>query len=257
MAEAHVAIAGAEAVLDPAGALWLPESRTLVVADLHLEKASSFARRGMFLPPYDTARDAGAARASSSRGATRARVDLPRRQLPRWRRLRPARRDRPRAPRGAAARARLDLGRRQPRPRRCRAASAARSSPSSRCDGLVFRHEPRAGAGAGEVAGHLHPAAKVRGRGALGALPRLRHRRTAHGPAGLRRATGGLNVLDRAFAPLFAGGLMRAFLIGAGRHLSGRLRRRSRPTSGSSRPPEDRRRPSQPVKSASATQTSP
>ena len=54
MAEMRVAVAGAEVVIDPAGALWLPESRTLVVADLHLEKASSFARRGMFLPPYDT-----------------------------------------------------------------------------------------------------------------------------------------------------------------------------------------------------------
>src|SRR3712207_2938563 len=54
MAETRVAIAGREAVLDPAGALWLAGSRTLVVADLHLEKSSSLARRGMLLPPYDT-----------------------------------------------------------------------------------------------------------------------------------------------------------------------------------------------------------
>jgi uncharacterized protein len=37
------------------GAAWLPDERTLLVADLHLEKASSLARRGRFLPPYDTA----------------------------------------------------------------------------------------------------------------------------------------------------------------------------------------------------------
>ena len=39
MAEMRVTIAGVEVVIDPAGALWLPESRTLIVADLHLEKA--------------------------------------------------------------------------------------------------------------------------------------------------------------------------------------------------------------------------
>jgi uncharacterized protein len=42
-------------VTDPSGALWWPEQATLFVADLHLEKGSSFARRGTLLPPYDTA----------------------------------------------------------------------------------------------------------------------------------------------------------------------------------------------------------
>ena len=55
MAELRTRIADEEVVVDPAGALWLPTSRSLVVSDLHLEKGSSFARRGMFLPPYDTA----------------------------------------------------------------------------------------------------------------------------------------------------------------------------------------------------------
>lgn len=36
------------------GALVWPEERTLIVADLHLEKGTSFARRGVMLPPYDT-----------------------------------------------------------------------------------------------------------------------------------------------------------------------------------------------------------
>src|SRR3954462_15194590 len=40
---------------DCAGALYWPDESLLVVADLHLEKGSSFARRGMLLPPYDTA----------------------------------------------------------------------------------------------------------------------------------------------------------------------------------------------------------
>ena len=38
-----------------AGALYWPEQGLLAVADLHLEKGSSFAARGQLLPPYDTA----------------------------------------------------------------------------------------------------------------------------------------------------------------------------------------------------------
>lgn len=45
---------GAELVSDPSGALWWPAVACLVVADLHLEKGSSFAARGQFLPPYDS-----------------------------------------------------------------------------------------------------------------------------------------------------------------------------------------------------------
>lgn len=37
------------------GALYWPDQNLLIVSDLHLEKASSFAsKRGMMLPPYDT-----------------------------------------------------------------------------------------------------------------------------------------------------------------------------------------------------------
>ena len=36
------------------GALFWPSQRALLVADLHLEKASWFARLGQFLPPYDS-----------------------------------------------------------------------------------------------------------------------------------------------------------------------------------------------------------
>ena len=38
----------------PAGALFWPARRALLVSDLHLEKASWFALRGQMLPPYDT-----------------------------------------------------------------------------------------------------------------------------------------------------------------------------------------------------------
>lgn len=38
----------------PAGALFWPARRALLLADLHFEKASWFAKRGQMLPPYDT-----------------------------------------------------------------------------------------------------------------------------------------------------------------------------------------------------------
>ena len=41
-------------LLDKAGAAWWPRTRTLIFADLHFEKGSSYARGRQFLPPYDT-----------------------------------------------------------------------------------------------------------------------------------------------------------------------------------------------------------
>src|SRR5690349_7731024 len=46
--------AGADLVAEAEGALYWPAERTLIVADLHLEKGSSYATRGVLLPPYDT-----------------------------------------------------------------------------------------------------------------------------------------------------------------------------------------------------------
>lgn len=215
MAEALVAIAGARVVFDAAGALWLAESRTLVVSDLHLEKASSFARRGMFLPPYDTA------------ATLTLLTDVV------------ARRDPARI---------ISLGdsfhdcggyERLSDPDRLRLADLQRgrewvwisgnhdhSLPANiggdvaaeiRVEGLTFRHEPTRAHASGEVAGHLHPAARVCGRrGSLRCRAFATDGRRLVLPA-FGVLAGGLNVLDRAFSPLFAASALRAFLIGAGR----------------------------------------
>jgi len=47
-------IADIALVADLSGALFWEEQGLLVVSDLHLEKGSSFAARGVLLPPYDT-----------------------------------------------------------------------------------------------------------------------------------------------------------------------------------------------------------
>jgi DNA ligase-associated metallophosphoesterase len=46
--------AGIELMALPQGALFWPARRALLVADLHFEKASFFARLGQMLPPYDS-----------------------------------------------------------------------------------------------------------------------------------------------------------------------------------------------------------
>lgn len=45
---------GHDFFLHYSGALYWPEENMLIVSDLHLEKGSHFARRGFFLPPYDS-----------------------------------------------------------------------------------------------------------------------------------------------------------------------------------------------------------
>ncbi len=215
MAETRVAIAGTDAVLDPAGALWLAASRTLVVADLHLEKSSSFARRGMLLPPYDTGatlallaelvtrrdprRVVCLGDSFHDRGGFGRLAELDRLQLARLQRGRDwiwvkGNHD-PELPAEIGGDLVAELA----------------------ADGLTFRHEPMPGTSSGEVAGHLHPSAKVRSRGRA-----VRCR--AFATDGQRMVlpafgvlTGGLNVLDRAFAPLFAAGSLQAVLIGSGR----------------------------------------
>ena len=215
MAELRMGFAGADIALDPAGALWLPASRTLVVADLHLEKASSLARRRVFLPPYD----------SAATLAALARL-MVRRKPARIICLGDSFHDEDGAGRlGGAEKAQLTAlqagrdwiwvaGNHDP--------ALPASLPGDRtgiivADGLTLRHEPQAEAARGEVAGHLHPAAKVRSRGRS-------VRRRAFVTDGTRLIlpafgvlTGGLNVLDRAIAGLFASDGFRAFMLGRDR----------------------------------------
>lgn len=48
-------LGGVELVPDLSGALYVPEYETLIISDLHLEQGTSLARRGIHVPPYDTA----------------------------------------------------------------------------------------------------------------------------------------------------------------------------------------------------------
>ena len=207
-----VGVSGVVLEAFPEGALWWADLRLLVVADLHLEKGSSFARRGQLVPPYDTVEtlarmarliarlnpqaivalgdsfhdDEGAARLSASDRAILKALQTGREWI--W----IAGNHDPSRPVnvGGSAMDELAVGK------------------------LTFRHEPLAGDAEGEVAGHLHPCARVYGRG------RSVRRRCFAGD-GFRLVmpafgayTGGLDVLDPAFDGLFQPASFRAFMLG-------------------------------------------
>jgi DNA ligase-associated metallophosphoesterase len=50
----RITLGGMDFIPDLSGALYVPDFGTMLVADLHLEKGTSLARRGVHLPPYDT-----------------------------------------------------------------------------------------------------------------------------------------------------------------------------------------------------------
>jgi uncharacterized protein len=210
-----IRLAGIDLQLDHHGGLIWRDENMLVVSDLHLEKGSAYALRGQMLPPYDSAVTLAA---------------LTRLML----RHRPARllllgdsfHDI-----GGYARMNRDIadslltltqmvetiwitGNHDPEvPAELPGVRVA----EYRVGPLTFRHEPRAGAQPGEIAGHLHPVAKVasdkgrrRARAFVTDIDRLVM------PA-FGAYAGGLNVLDAAFAPVFQDRPVTAHVCGTTR----------------------------------------
>jgi DNA ligase-associated metallophosphoesterase len=203
----EVVLAGVALKIDPLGALIYENERTLIVADLHLEKGSSYAKRGVMLPPYDT-------------GTTLARLAV---LIARWSPRRvialgdsfhdnsgPERMAESDHVSLAALQAGRDwiwiAGNHDPN---IPADAGGERLPTLDIGPLHLRHEPRAGTRPGEVAGHLHPIARIAGKrrrclitdGSRAVMP-------AFGAY-----AGGLNIHDEAFEPLFPRGRKRAHVL--------------------------------------------
>ena len=198
---------------DPAGALYWPEQGLLAVADLHLEKGSSFAARGQLLPPYDSAETLARLAHLIAHYAPRTVVALgdnfhdgggPARLSDenRWS-LRALQRGRdwiwiagnhdpePAAGVGGAFHETLALG------------------------GLTFRHLP---SGAhGDICGHLHPVARIAHRGRAVSRRCFAADTTRLVMPAFGVFTGGLNVRDAAFADLFGTLAFTAHMLGEDR----------------------------------------
>lgn len=205
-----VDIAGVTLIADLSGTLFWDEQRLLVVSDLHLEKGSSFATRGVLLPPYDTA-------ATLTRLATVIMRHDPRVVIA----LGDSFHDR-------SAHERLSASDREMlvrlQARRDWIWISGNHDPAlpSNLGGVVatevaigqiaFRHEPTGATG--EIAGHLHPKARVSTRG------RSLERRcfACDGERAVMPAfgayTGGLNIRDAAFAKIFGTPGFMAHVLG-------------------------------------------
>ncbi len=209
-----IAVNGMTLLADGLGAAVEPVSGTLVVADLHLEKGSGLARRGLLLPPYDTR-------------ATLAALAL---LVERWQPRRVVALGDSFHDGGAGERiAGADLddlsllmrnrewiwvrGNHDPEPpARC----GGDVADEVRFGALVLRHQP-AGDSGGEVCGHFHPKASVRlraGRLVSGRCFVGDGRRLVLPSFGAY--TGGLDVLDPALSRLFRDGFS-VVLIGRNR----------------------------------------
>lgn len=212
-------VAGERLCLQSCGGLWWEAASVLVVSDLHLEKASSYAARGQMLPPYDT-------RATLGRIAALVQTLKPTTVISLGDSFHD-RRARPRMSAGDVAFVREMTsscdwvwieGNHDPKPPED---LGGRMAHELKLGALVFRHEPAAGPSPGEIAGHLHPCARVVGRG--GRTVRARCFATdgerlvmpAYGAL-----TGGLNLLDAAFDPLFPDGVFAGVLGREGVYLA-------------------------------------
>lgn len=200
-----------ELQLDLSGALWLPGERVLAVADLHLEKGSSYARHGRMLPPYDSALTLRRLQTAVTRFRPRTLIALgdsfhDRNAAERL------------APADAAVVRRLaesvDLvwvgGNHDPVPP---AHLGGRGVGEITVGGLAFRHEAVRDLPDGpEVSGHYHPVAalSVRGVGFRQRCFALGGKRLVLPAFGAY--AGGLNVLDAAFTALFPSGFEVAAL---------------------------------------------
>ena len=194
-------LGGVELTADRAGVLVFESVRTLIVSDLHLEKGSSLARRHALLPPYDT------------------RTTLRRLRLA-IERLRPktviALGDSFHDPKGSerlceedrASLSALQKGRSwvwiagNHDPELPPGLGGVRAQ-DWRHGGVTFRHEPSAQEG--EVAGHLHPCARVSRDGHCQRQPCFVFGAGRLIMPAFGAYAGGLNVLDPAIAGLFTG----------------------------------------------------
>ncbi len=210
-----VKVRGVALAADCLGALYWPEQGLLMVADLHLEKGSSFARRGQLLPPYDTTETLARLARLIAHYAPRAVVALGDNFHDGGGHARLSAENR--ASLTALQRGRDWIwitGNHDPDPA---GGIGGTFAASLSLGALVFRHIPSRDAPEGEIAGHLHPVARVVQRG------RAVSRRcfASDGKALVMPAfgafTGGLNIRDRAFSTVFGPRKFTAHMLGENR----------------------------------------
>jgi DNA ligase-associated metallophosphoesterase len=211
-AEQPLSICGKAFLAHKFGALYWPGEDALIIADMHLEKGSAFAVHGQMLPPYDT-------RETLRKLATLIDHYQPQTII--------ALGDSLHDPDAADRMDAHDLetlhilqedrdwiwitGNHD---HKIAPVLAGYAVPEITVSGITLRHAPHPGAATHEIAAHFHPAARL-------VLNGTSLRRPCFVGNGLRLIvpafgayTGGLNILDVAFEPLFGGDGLAVWMLG-------------------------------------------
>lgn len=208
-----ICIAGISLVADTAGALYWPAQGLLTVADLHLEKASSFAAGGVLLPPYDSTATLLRLAHLIARYAPRCVVALGDSFHDSDGPMRLLRSDREVLSGLQRGREWIWVsGNHDPEPP---SGIGGKSFRMLTIGGLTLRHEPT-GAKA-EIAGHLHPVARIRHRGRSVSRRCFASDGTRLVMPAFGTFAGGLNVRNIAFAKVFGTLAFTAHLLGEDR----------------------------------------
>jgi len=208
-----IVLAGVPLLADPSGAVYWAEHGLLAVADLHLEKGSSFAARGVFLPPYDTAAALARLARLIAHYAPRCVVALGDSFHDGGGPARLAEEDRDHLRSLQRGRDWVWItGNHDPEP----AENIGGAFHETLTIGaLTFRHLPT-GAPA-EICGHLHPVARVSHRGRTVSRRCFAADQTRMVMPAFGAFTGGLNVRHAAFADVFGTLAFTAHMLGEGR----------------------------------------
>lgn len=188
-------------ICDFRGIMFLPDSSTLIVSDLHLEKGAAFARRGMLHPPYDTAKTLDKLKSCIDHYTPSTVISLG-----------DSFHDKdgadelPVAFRNDIQTLQTDRtwiwisGNHDPEPPKHLAGDFVEEI---YVETLCFRHEPQIDALAGEVSGHLHPAAVITRRGRSVRRPCFATDGNRLIMPAFGSTTGGLSLRHKAFSGLF------------------------------------------------------
>jgi hypothetical protein len=197
---------------DMSGALYWPGEDALIVADLHLEKGSAYAQRGQMLPPYDTRETLhrlaevidryDAATVIALGDSLHDKEACQRIGMEELEILQIMQEDRDWI--WVTGNHDPSIGKRL----------GGTVTGDIEVEGIILRHEPRPGHVTHEIAGHLHPAAKL-------SLHGYTIRRPCFVGNGRRLVlpafgtyTGGLNILAAPFEPLFDNHGLRVWMLG-------------------------------------------
>lgn len=212
LARLEASVNGTAVLFDYRGVVFLPDSQILIVSDLHLEKGAAFARRGLLHPPYDTETTLAKLEDCLTSYEPKSIISLG---------------DSFHDKHGAIhlpeiyKKQLLKLqqnsdwiwisGNHDPEPPKGLGGTFIENIT---IENLTFRHEPVQKAADGEVAGHLHPAAKITRRGKSVRKPCFASDGRRLILPAFGTTTGCLSLQHKAFNGLFSKSDLHAYVLG-------------------------------------------